>query len=183
MATSFKRSHAHTATLTAPNSSVAGHHQLTPQLETPGHSRASLGQSLWGHCSFLLERGAWGKVQRKPVAEFWESCCGVTQDRLSSPSPESWQHVRLVTREAHEILPAQGVFTGSGHICSPLLSMLWNSRLPEESWCWAQDRLSIYSRHGKPFLSLGKSFISVQWTTYHSCCQSPAKGRLASRSP
>ena len=27
-------------------------------LETPGHSWASLGQSLWGHCSFLLGPGA-----------------------------------------------------------------------------------------------------------------------------
>ena len=26
--------------------------------ETPGHSQASLGQSLWGHCSFLLGPGA-----------------------------------------------------------------------------------------------------------------------------
>ena len=37
MATSFKRSHA---------SSVAGHHRSMPPPETPGHSRASLGQSL-----------------------------------------------------------------------------------------------------------------------------------------
>ena len=99
-------------------------------LDTPGQVWVSL---LWGHCSFLLERVAWGKVQRKLVDGFRESCCGVTQDRLSSPSTESRQHVRLVTSEAHEILPAQGVFTGSGHIHSPLLSMLWNSRLPEES--------------------------------------------------
>ena len=28
------------------------------QLETPGPSWASLGQSLWGHCSFLLGPGA-----------------------------------------------------------------------------------------------------------------------------
>ena len=90
-------------------------------LDTPGQVWVSL---LWGHCSFLLERVAWGKVQRKLVDGFRESCCGVTQDRLSSPSTESRQHVRLVTSEAHEILPAQGVFTGSGHIHSPLLSML-----------------------------------------------------------
>ena len=35
MVTSFKRSHAHTATLSAPNP-AAGHHQPTPLLETPG---------------------------------------------------------------------------------------------------------------------------------------------------
>ena len=45
MATSFKRSHAHTATLSAPSPS-AGHCQLAPPLENPGHSWASLGQFL-----------------------------------------------------------------------------------------------------------------------------------------
>ena len=54
--TSFKRSHACTATLTAPNP-AAGHHQPTPPLETPGHSRASLGQSLVG--SLLFSPGSW----------------------------------------------------------------------------------------------------------------------------
>ena len=56
--TSFKRSQAYTATLSAPNH-AAGHHQPTLLLETPGHSRASLGLSLeGGHCSFLLGPGA-----------------------------------------------------------------------------------------------------------------------------
>ena len=54
IATSFKRSHAHTATFSAP-SPAAGHRQLTPPPETPGHSRASLGQSLMG--SLLLSPG------------------------------------------------------------------------------------------------------------------------------
>ena len=56
MATSFKRSHAHTATLSAPSPS-AGHCQPKPLLETPGHSWASLGQSLVG--SLLLSPGSW----------------------------------------------------------------------------------------------------------------------------
>ena len=34
-------------TFSAPNP-VAGHHRPTPPLETPGHSQASLGQSLVG---------------------------------------------------------------------------------------------------------------------------------------
>ena len=54
MATSFKRSHAHTATLSTCNP-AAGHRQPIPLLETPGHSRASLGQSLVG--SLLLSPG------------------------------------------------------------------------------------------------------------------------------
>ena len=47
MVTSFKISHACTATLSAPNP-AAGHHQPTPLLQTPGHSQGSLGQSLMG---------------------------------------------------------------------------------------------------------------------------------------
>ena len=59
MGTSFKKSHACTATLSAPNP-AGGHHRPTPPLETPGHSRASLGQSLVGSlqndfCSFLRQ--------------------------------------------------------------------------------------------------------------------------------
>ena len=56
MATSFKRSHAHTATLSAPNP-AAGHHQPTPLPDTPRHSWASLGQSLVG--SLLLSPESW----------------------------------------------------------------------------------------------------------------------------
>ena len=56
MVTSIKRSHACTVTLSAPNP-AAGHHQPTPLLETPGHSQASLGQSLVG--ALLLSPGSW----------------------------------------------------------------------------------------------------------------------------
>ena len=53
MATSIEMSH---ATLSAPNP-AASHHRPTPPLETPGHSRASLGQSHVG--SLLLSPGSW----------------------------------------------------------------------------------------------------------------------------
>ena len=56
MVTSFKGSHACTATLSAPNPAT-GHHRPTPPLETPGHSQASLSQSLVG--SLLLSAGSW----------------------------------------------------------------------------------------------------------------------------
>ena len=56
MATSFKRPHACTAALSAPDS-AAGHHQPTPLPETPKHSWTSLGQSLVG--SLLLSPGSW----------------------------------------------------------------------------------------------------------------------------
>ena len=56
MATSFTRSHAHIAALSAPNP-AAGHRQPMPLPETPGHSWASLGQSLLG--SQLLSPESW----------------------------------------------------------------------------------------------------------------------------
>ena len=86
MATSFKGSHACTATLSAPNP-AAGHCQPMPPLETPGHSWASLGQSLVG--SLLLSPGSWctqGSVYAlqesvSPVlCKFWRLYGGVNGD-------------------------------------------------------------------------------------------------------
>ena len=56
MGISFKRSHACTAILRAPKSKE-GHRWPTPPLETPGHTQASLGQSLVG--SLLLYPESW----------------------------------------------------------------------------------------------------------------------------
>ena len=56
MVTSFKRCHARTVALGAPIP-AAGHCWPMPLLETPGHSRASLSQSLVG--SRLLSAGSW----------------------------------------------------------------------------------------------------------------------------
>ena len=55
MATSCRRSHACSATLSDPNP-VAGHCWPTPLPETPGYSQASLGQSFVG--SLLLSPGS-----------------------------------------------------------------------------------------------------------------------------
>ena len=55
MVTSFKRYHAGTAALSAPNP-AAGHCRPTPLPETPGHSQATVGQSLVG--SLLLSPGS-----------------------------------------------------------------------------------------------------------------------------
>ena len=88
MVTSFKRSHAHTATLSAPNP-VAGH--CWPRLppETPGHSWVSLSPSLVG--SLLLSPGSWcaqGSVcalqeSVSPVlCKFWWLYGGVNGDLL-----------------------------------------------------------------------------------------------------
>ena len=56
MVISFRRSHACTAALSVPDA-AAGHHGPTPLPQTPGCSRASMGQSLVG--SLLLSPGSW----------------------------------------------------------------------------------------------------------------------------
>ena len=88
MVTSFKRFHARTATLSAPDP-AAGHRQPTPLLETPGHSQANLCQSLVG--SPLLSPGSWcatGSVcaHQESVSlvlcKFWWFCGGDNGDPL-----------------------------------------------------------------------------------------------------
>ena len=56
MVTSFKRSHAGTAILNAPDP-ASGQHRPMPPLETPRHSRARLGQSFVR--SLLFSLGSW----------------------------------------------------------------------------------------------------------------------------
>ena len=85
--TSFKRSPARTATLSAPIP-AAGHCQPMPALETPGHSQASLGQSLVG--SLLLSPGSWytrfclcpPRVYFPVLCKFWQLYGGVNGDLL-----------------------------------------------------------------------------------------------------
>ena len=87
MVTFFKRSHACTATLSAPNS-AAGHHQLTPPLEISEHSQACLGQSLVG--SLLLSLESWHtrfclcppRVCFQVLCEFWHLYGGDNGDLL-----------------------------------------------------------------------------------------------------
>ena len=87
MATSCKRSHACTATLSTPNP-AAGHHRPTPPLQTSGHSRASLGQSPVG--SLLLSPGSWctrvclcpPRVYFPVLCKFWQLYVGVNGDLL-----------------------------------------------------------------------------------------------------
>ena len=87
MATSFKRSHACTATLSAPNP-AAGHHQPTPPLGTPRHSQAILGQPFVR--SLLLSPGSWctrfclcpPRVYFPVPGKFWRLYGGVNGDLL-----------------------------------------------------------------------------------------------------
>ena len=77
----------HTATLRAPNP-AAGHHQPTPPPKTPGHSQATLGQSLVG--SLLLSPGSQcirfslcpPRVYFQVLCKFWQLYGGVNGDLL-----------------------------------------------------------------------------------------------------
>ena len=114
MVTSFKSSHAHTATLSVPDT-AAGHRQPTPLPETPGHSRASLDQSLVR--SLLLSPG---------------SCCtqGSVCALQESVSPVLCKFWRLYRGGNGNFLQeglchTQGCCTQSPHCGSPLLT--WTS--------------------------------------------------------
>ena len=73
MVTSFKRSHARTAALSAP-SPATGHCQPMPLPESPGHSRASLGQSLVGSLFLFLGPSA-HKVLFVPSRSLFPQAC------------------------------------------------------------------------------------------------------------
>ena len=87
MATPLQRSYAHTAAPSAPNL-VAGHPQPMPPLETPGHSQASLGQSLVR--SLLLSPESWctrfclcpPRVCFPVLCKFWQLYVRVNGDLL-----------------------------------------------------------------------------------------------------
>ena len=87
MVTSFKTSHAGTATRSAPNP-AAGLLRPTPPLETPGHSRASPGQCPVG--SLLLSPGSWclrfflcpPRDYFPVLCKFWQLYGGVNGDLL-----------------------------------------------------------------------------------------------------
>ena len=97
MVTSFKMSCARRATLNAPKPAV-GQHRSTPLLETPGHSQASLGQSLVG--SLLLSPGSSCpqvsvcalQVSVSPVlCKFWQLYVGLmaTSSKQAYATPRS----------------------------------------------------------------------------------------------
>ena len=86
MVTSFKRSHACTAALSAPalQQATADPRLHWRCLDTHRQAWVSL---LWGHCSFLLGPGAQGSdVPSKSLfpspATFWQVCGGVNGDLL-----------------------------------------------------------------------------------------------------
>ena len=97
MVTSFKTSCAYSAALSAPKPAV-GQHRSTPLLETPGHSQASLGQSLVG--SLLLSPGslcpqgsvcAFQESVSPVLCKFWQLYVGLmaTSSKTAYATPRS----------------------------------------------------------------------------------------------
>ena len=86
METSFKRSMRALPQATA-NPRLC---RPTPPPETPGHSRASLGQSLWGHCSFLLGPGVQKLLFVPSKSLFPQSCVSFSGSMvgLTATSPK-----------------------------------------------------------------------------------------------
>ena len=113
MAPSFKRSLAHTAALSAPDP-AAGHRQPMTPLETPGHSRASLAQSLVG--SLLLSPGSWCTQ-------------GFVCALQESVSPVLWKFYNQIPLASKVKFPG-----GSQFLCriSTLGNLLWTIELSEQ---------------------------------------------------
>ena len=106
MVTSFKRSHACTATLSAP-SPAAVHGQPTSLLETPGHSQASLGSLLWGHCSFLLGPSV-HRVLFMPSKNLFPQSCVNSGGSMVGLMATSSKRAYAIPRSAAPRAPAAG---------------------------------------------------------------------------
>ena len=98
MATSFKRSHAGTATLSVPNP-AAGHCQPMPLLETAGHSQASLGQSPVG--SLLLSPGSrCTQVSACALQEYISQSCVISRNSMVGLMVSSSKRAYAIPRSA-----------------------------------------------------------------------------------
>ena len=159
MGTSFKRSHAHTATLSTPNP-AAGHLQPTPLPEIPGHSWASLGQSLVGH--FFLPGPGVHKVLFMPSKSLFPHSCVTSGSSMVGLMATSSKKAYAISRSAAPRAPApvaghswpaplqefclslcgvsgswgaQGLFEPSEHLW-PLWDLVVNVILPLLPSCW-----------------------------------------------
>ena len=103
MATSFKRSHAHSATLSAPNP-AAGHHQPMPLpvLDVHGQVWVSV---LWGHCSFLLGPGA-HKVLFMPSKSLFPQSCVSSSGPMVGLMVTSFKRAYAIPRSTAPRTPA-----------------------------------------------------------------------------
>ena len=102
MVTSFKRSHACTATLSAPIP-AAGHHRPTPPLETLDTHGQVWVSLLWGYWSFLLGPGA-HKVLFVPFKSLFPQSCVSSGGSMVGLMVTSSKRAYDISRSAHPYL-------------------------------------------------------------------------------
>ena len=104
MDTSFKRSHAHSATLNAPNpaKATANPRLYRRLLDTHGQVWVSL---LWGHCSFLLGPGA-HKVLFMPSKSLFPQSCVSFSGSMVGLMATSFKRAYAIPRSTAPRTPA-----------------------------------------------------------------------------
>ena len=127
--TSFKRSHVHTAVLSAPGP-AAGHLWPTPLLETPAHSWACLGQFLVGSLLLSLGPGA-HKVLFVPSKSLFPQSCASSDGSIVGLMATSSKRTDAIPRSAAPRAPAPA----AGQ-CRPVCRG-HSDTLPAQSlWLW-----------------------------------------------
>ena len=181
--TSFKRSHACAATLSVPNP-VAGHLWPTPLLETPGHSQASLGQSLFG--SPLLSPGSWctrfclcpPRVYFPALCKFWQLYGGVNGDLLQEEEP--WGFLAIPKSAAPRVpvpvavhcwpIPPQQTFKHSSvSVCGILGSWCAQGLFEPSEHLWREWGLILNVNSPLQQSCWGFSFALGHGVSLHSC--------------
>ena len=115
MATSFQRSHASTEALVAPNP-AAGHCRPMPSLQTPGHSRPRLGQSLVGSLLFFLDLGVHKVLFVPSKSRFLQSCVSSGSSMVELMVASS-KKAYATPRAAAPRAPAPAQFTADPYLC------------------------------------------------------------------
>ena len=125
MVTSFKRSHASTATLSAPDP-AADHRQSCLCQRLPDTHRQGWVSLLWGHCSFLLGPGA-HKILFVPSKSLFPQSCVSSGSSVVGFMATSSKRAYALPRSAAPRAPAPE----AGH-CWPIL---WQETLKHNSGC------------------------------------------------
>ena len=160
MVTSFKRSYASTSALNS-HDPEPGHCWPTPPLETPGHSRANLGQSFVG--SLLLCPGSWcaqaficaPQESVSPVLfQFWWLYGGINGNLLQ----EGLCHTQVCGTQSHcWPIPPQETLK---HSKAGLVQSLW-SLLDRPRFCLSPP--SISGGYGKwKENEVSQSYLTLQ---------------------
>ena len=108
--TSFKIFDASTVAHSAPDPR-AGQQWPIPSLETHGHSQASMGQSLWGHFSFLLGPGEHKVLfvpSKSPFPQSFVNSGGSMVGLMATSSKRAYAIPRSTAPRGPALAPAAG---------------------------------------------------------------------------